>query len=944
MKKFLKSLGLSFLGLVLAFSSACSSGTTSSGDKDSASDSVSDSSSSPEPVEPVPPELSELLDDEYATASRGTKPEIPRFPEDEEWTMLLQKQQALKTGESFVETFDGNYFTSRLSAVSDGAQFEVIEGADAIEGKSLRMTTSGNYAGIRLTGAKFVAGGTYAVEMDYNVITASNDFFFQFRDATVGANSDVFATFGSSAGKGTLTHTFTLGMYSSYYIMIMPRNDAGEVVIDNIRITRLDSSPIASDLSLSGEIAVGSTVTASYEYTDYEGDPEGESEFVWFAALTDAGLNKMVLDNTGNTLEITEDMLGKYIGFQVIPVASKGDNAIGTPVLYMATESVGGTRPDYGSKFALAEGESFTEDFEADVGEDRNLIYVSHGGTDNYIYHDSDRNSNVLRIKSSGTYLGTDFSGISFAAGGVYRISFDYAFKTIPNTFYVQLRSSAGDSFYQLATDIAAGTWAKASGTLEIGNAEDAFLMMFPDASAVEILIDNLTIERLSEDDESIRNEPFNIRDRAVSENFSSVLNRQLYPEGKGGATVAVTAESGKAIDGNSVYVETTSAGDVVFRGANARGGELIMAEFSYSVLAGAQLSVGLTSDDGTEGTFVPVSDVSAGIKKTTVRVQAPEADKEYHLTVRLGGEQKLILDNINASWVDTEAIGDYESFEGTQQVYLRSAVNGAQLSVKEVSSGNVLAVTAPAGGGVKFAYAGVQKGGTYAVTFTYSVSAAEAGNKLLVRIGNAAGAEIDAAQGASGRKTVYLTADEVAEIYIVSAQAGTFTLDDVFIQDDSRTAGALSEAGTSQGLPAYDESGKYYVDVNNDSAVSFTNEARYQSKVSSGSVLLVESKGAYGGVQIRNSDWTYGASAKYRITMTYTVVSNPNGCEMYVQLGATSANVQFNGNDTAVGVQKTVTFELTAVGAWDCIMIFGGGGANGYTFTIDDFILEVVG
>ncbi|HIU59596.1 MAG TPA: hypothetical protein IAC57_05770, partial [Candidatus Scatosoma pullistercoris] len=51
-----------------------------------------------------------------------------------------------------------------------------------------------------------------------------------------------------------------------------------------------------------------------------------------------------------------------------------------------------------------------------------------------------------------------------------------------------------------------------------------------------------------------------------------------------------------------------------------------------------------------------------------------------------------------------------------------------------------------------------------------------------------------------------------------------------------------------------------------------------------------------------------------------------------------------FNGNDTAVGVQKTVTFELTAVGVWDCVMIFGGGGANGYTFTIDDFILEVVG
>ena len=36
MKKFLKPLGLSFLGLVLVFSSACSFRTTSSGDKDSA--------------------------------------------------------------------------------------------------------------------------------------------------------------------------------------------------------------------------------------------------------------------------------------------------------------------------------------------------------------------------------------------------------------------------------------------------------------------------------------------------------------------------------------------------------------------------------------------------------------------------------------------------------------------------------------------------------------------------------------------------------------------------------------------------------------------------------------------------------------------------------------------------------------------------------------------
>ena len=453
----------------------------------------------------VPPELAELLQDEYAQANRGDTPEVPRYPEDDEWDMLVEKQQPLEVGESFTETFDGTYYTSRLSAVSDGAGFEVFEGEDAIDGKSLRITTDGDYAGIRLTGAGFVAGGTYSVEMDYNVITPSNDFFFQFRDSTVGAASDVFATFGSAAGEGKLTHTFTLGMYSNYYIMIMPRNNAGEVVIDNIKITREDSKPIASGLSLAGDMAVGGTLTASYTYTAYENDPEGTSVFEWFAALSPTGMNKVILENTGKTLQVTEDMLGKYIGFQVTPVASQGDNAVGAPVLYMATETVGGTRPDYGETFSLGYGESFTEDFEADVGEDKNLVFVPHGNTDDYIYYDEDRASNVLRIKSDGSYLGTDFSGISFAADSKYTVSFDYAFITVPDTFYVQLRGSTmSDSFYQLPTEsVTPGEWLHASGELTVGNATDAYLMLFPDASAVEILIDNLKIEREQEPEDT---------------------------------------------------------------------------------------------------------------------------------------------------------------------------------------------------------------------------------------------------------------------------------------------------------------------------------------------------------------------------------------------------------------------------------------------------------
>ncbi len=943
MNKFFKTLGALLLCAALLLSAASCGGdrTSSPDDSTSSTDSVN-----PVPPAPVPPELGELLDDECASASRGDKPEIPRFPEDEEWKQLVKKQQAIKAGETFVETFDGDYFTSRLSPINDGAKCEVFSGADAIDGKSLRIKTEGNYAGIRLTGTKFVAGGTYTIEMDYNVITPSNDFFFQFRDATAGAASDVFATFGAAAGRGKLIHTFTLGVYSGYYIMIMPRNDAGELVVDNVKVTREDSRPIASELALKGNIAVGSTVTASYTYTDYEGDLEGESTFKWFAALTDTGLNKMILENTGRTLTITEAMRGKYIGFQVIPKASAGENAEGVPVLYMASETVGGSRPDYGSKFSLAEGEEFTEDFEADVGETKNLIYVPHGNTDNYIYHDTARDSNVLRIKSDGAYLGTDFAGISFAARGVYRIGFDYAFQTIPNTFYIQLRSSAGDSFYQLPTNVEKGAWQTISNVLEIGAAEDAFLMMFPDASAVEILIDNLKIERIASDDPSVRNEPFGIRDKSVDENFESVLKRQLYPEAKKGASLALTAEKGKSIDGNSAYVKTTMEGEVVFRGANAGGGQTFRVELSYSLLSGTSFSVGFTADDGSSGGFVAIDDLASGIKRATLRLTAPAEDKEYHLTVRLGADSEAILDNVKASWIDMSATGIYESFESEVEVYVRSVFGGAEGVTETLSSGTVLRVSAPANGGVKFRYKkDTIVGKTYAVTFTYNMISAPAGNKLFVKFGeNGSAAEWDAPQGGAGRKTVYLAAgSDGAEIFIGASKESAFTLDDVFIQEDTRGAGGLNEAGASSSAPVYDESGKYYMDVNNASSIRFTNDARYQSELSSGFVMLVECKGPYGGIQIRNRDWNYSPTAKYKISLTYTVVANPGESEMYIQLGSSSVNHQFNGEATKIGAQKKVEFELTATQAWDCIMIFGGGNADGFTFTIDDFKLSVV-
>lgn len=91
MKELFKKFGALLLCGTLLFSAAC-------GAKGDGSDSAESSSSNsswvepePDPV-PQPPELSELIDDEHASASRGDKPEVPRFPEDEEWQQLVENK------------------------------------------------------------------------------------------------------------------------------------------------------------------------------------------------------------------------------------------------------------------------------------------------------------------------------------------------------------------------------------------------------------------------------------------------------------------------------------------------------------------------------------------------------------------------------------------------------------------------------------------------------------------------------------------------------------------------------------------------------------------------------------------------------------------------------------------------------------------------------------
>lgn len=89
-----------------------------------------------------------------------------------------------------------------------------------------------------------------------------------------------------------------------------------------------DRAPVASNVTLSGNTTVGSTLTASYTYSDFEGAPEsGYSTYTWYRADDSAGTNKQLIYTPSRSLTyvVTNQDKGKYIGFEVTP-----DTLVGT--------------------------------------------------------------------------------------------------------------------------------------------------------------------------------------------------------------------------------------------------------------------------------------------------------------------------------------------------------------------------------------------------------------------------------------------------------------------------------------------------------------------------------------------------------------------------------------------------------------------------------------
>ncbi|SDX44022.1 lamin tail domain-containing protein [Aequorivita viscosa] len=95
----------------------------------------------------------------------------------------------------------------------------------------------------------------------------------------------------------------------------------------DVKCYALNTPPVATDLELVGTTSPGETVTASFSYSDADGDLAGSHTYRWYLADDDSGTGQTTVQSgTSSTFALTAAHENKYIAFEVTPVALTGES------------------------------------------------------------------------------------------------------------------------------------------------------------------------------------------------------------------------------------------------------------------------------------------------------------------------------------------------------------------------------------------------------------------------------------------------------------------------------------------------------------------------------------------------------------------------------------------------------------------------------------------
>ncbi len=173
--------------------------------------------------------------------------------------------------------------------------------------KALNVTASGIVA----------EGNTLTGSYDFYQINGKNDaseYRWMYSETENGVYYDILGATGE---------TYTVeAEYAEKYIKfaVIPKTDDGIVGKEAISNPLTGpKAPVASEVKISGEMSIGSTIEGKYKFFDANYDDEGVSAYRWLICDTENGAYTAIAGETAKTLTLTESMKDKYIKFEVTP-------------------------------------------------------------------------------------------------------------------------------------------------------------------------------------------------------------------------------------------------------------------------------------------------------------------------------------------------------------------------------------------------------------------------------------------------------------------------------------------------------------------------------------------------------------------------------------------------------------------------------------------------
>jgi len=115
-----------------------------------------------------------------------------------------------------------------------------------------------------------------------------------------------------------------------------------EVWYDN-QNPAIPSAPFAYNVIIQGDLVSGKPLSGAYSYEDVNGDKEGLSHYQWYHADDLNGTNiAPIIGATNIGYNPSDTVVGKYLVFEITPVAKTGAILTGEPVRVYTVAKVGG--------------------------------------------------------------------------------------------------------------------------------------------------------------------------------------------------------------------------------------------------------------------------------------------------------------------------------------------------------------------------------------------------------------------------------------------------------------------------------------------------------------------------------------------------------------------------------------------------------------------------